>query len=174
MNIYTKKLLLSVSLILLCSVVCCSGDRDADFQSALRMASDESRGISLYNAESAADYFVGKHSGASAVGFAKAKINDPKSRKLALLILAKMAAVNEAGESSFYEAINAKNQDAMTAVAYLDPVNGRRIAETLLDKSKPSRGIKGVRYLFLSLYSYHFSPSLGAFAGFNIFRVNLC
>jgi hypothetical protein len=121
--------------------VCYSQDIALDFEKALGAIPAKAKwpsGIMYYDMQDAADSFVNKHKGASAVEFLRTKIEDPNSRKLALLMLTKLAPVNPVAESALYEVIYGNfRRDAVTAIAYLDPNDGRSIAETIISQSGP-------------------------------------
>ncbi len=140
MNILRKRPFPAVAIVLLCFAVCYSQDIASDFAQALEMVPQQAKwpsGIMLYDVQSAADSFISKYSGTEAVEFLKSKIEDPNSRKLALLSLAKLAASNEAAESAIYDVVHSRSRfrrDAITAIAYLAADNGRRIAQNLLSQ----------------------------------------
>jgi len=140
MNI-NKKVLLVTAIVLINSVVCYSQDIFSDFDQALAMVPEKPgwphRITYYYDVENAANSFVSKHSDTAAVEFLQTKIQDPNSKKLALLSLAKLAATNQTAENALYQIIYEKDRRAMITIAYLDPNDGRAIAETLLVSPGP-------------------------------------
>jgi len=140
MNI-NKKLLLVTAIVLISSAVCYSQDIFSDFDQALAMVPKQPNwpsGIMYYDMQDAANNFISKHSSTVAVEFLQTKIQDPNSKKLALLSLAKLAATNQTAENALYQIIYEKDRRAMITVAYLDPNDGRRIAETLFLNPGPA------------------------------------
>ncbi len=141
MNTLRNQFFLGVAVVLLSSAICYSQDIDSDFQQALNMVSVPPGlpccRVFYDDVQEAADFFVSKHSDTATVEFLQTKIEDPNSRKLALLSLAKLAPANEAAENALYEQIYAKRHSAITAIAYLDPDGGRRIAEILFSHPGP-------------------------------------
>jgi hypothetical protein len=108
MNSFGKKFLAEIMFIMLISAICCSQDIDSDFQQALNMVPMEPKwpsGIMYYDMQEAAGSFINRHSGASAVEFLKTKIEDPTSRKLAILSLTKLATTNRTAEEILYNII---------------------------------------------------------------------
>jgi len=140
MNI-NKKLLLVTAIVLINSVVCYSQDIVSDFDQALAMVPEYPlwpSGIMYYDMQDAANSFISKHNDISTVEFLKAKIEDPNSRKLALLSLAKLAASEPVAERTLQEIIHGQprfRREALTAIAYLQPADGRRIAAGLLART---------------------------------------
>ena len=114
---------------------------ESDFHQALQMLREKPlwpNGIMYYDMQNEADSFIGKYKDSSAVEFLQTKIEDPNSRKLALLMLAKLAPVNPVAEIALYEVIYGNfRRDAVTAIAYLDPNDGRPIAETIISHIGP-------------------------------------
>jgi hypothetical protein len=140
MSTMTRPLVVIVSF-LLCCPVCYSQDTGSDFQQALAMVPEQPiwpSGIMYYDMGAAADSFVDKHSGVSAVEFLQTEIQKPDARRLALLCLAKLAPAGEAAEAAFYHALYGKfGTEAVIAIAYLDPDDGRPIAESLVSQPGP-------------------------------------
>ncbi len=141
MNAVGKYFYLVIAIVLLSSSICYPQDIDSDFQKALDMVSIQpglpSCFVSYDCVEEAADFFVSKYTGTSAVELLQEKIEDPNSKRLALLSLAKLAPTNEAAESTLYEQIYGNNPGAVITVAYLDPFDGQQIAETLVSQPGP-------------------------------------
>jgi hypothetical protein len=141
MNIVRKGLFAVVAAVLLGSAICHSQDIGSDFQQALAMVPQEPRwtsGIMYYDMQDAADAFVGKYADSPPVGFLEAQIQEPHTRKLALLCLAKLAPVTEAAQAAFYDVLYGKfGTQAVTAIAHLEPGAGRPIAETLVSQPGP-------------------------------------
>jgi len=141
MNVVRKRLFPVVAAVLLSSAVCHSQDIGSDFQQALNMIPKDPiwpSGIMYYDMQEAADAFVSKYSGAPAIGFLQARVQDPNADKLALLCLAKLAATDSKAEEALYEAIYAKDPyfqpSAVTVIGYLEPDHGRRVAEKFLNR----------------------------------------
>ena len=141
MNASNMCFLVIVFAISFCSI-CFSQDIALDFDQAVHSLPRETtrrhRAPRYFDMEDAANGFVAKHRGQSAVDFLEAKIEEPSSRKPALLSLAKLAPTDPAAESALYRAVYGGSPvvqvDAVTAIAYLDPKDGRRITEALLTR----------------------------------------
>ncbi len=143
MNILRKEIFQTITVVLMCSAICYSQNITSDFAQALEKIPQQPKwpsGIMFYDVQDAVDSFISMHSNTETVRFLQNKIQDQNSRKLALLSLAKLAASNEAAESVLYDLIHSQShlrQDAITALAYLEPDDGRRIAENLLNQPGP-------------------------------------
>lgn len=92
-----------------------------------------------YDMVQVANDLISKYNDDTAAGFLQNKLEDPNSRKLALLSLAKLTVSNKAAENAMYDAIYVKKadvqKDAVTAIAYMDFRNARSFCETLLRKA---------------------------------------
>lgn len=141
MNTLLNRVCVTTATFLLLMSVCYSQDIAIDFEKALEAIAAKSKwpsGITYYDMQKEADSFTSKYRDSSAVEFLQTKIEDPNSRKLALLILTKLAPVNPVAESALYEVIYGNfRRDAVTAIAYLDPNDGRPIAETIISHIGP-------------------------------------
>lgn len=112
-----------------------SGDMATDFNQAFEAVLQQpgrSQRLMYHDFQSAAEDFVSKHSDIAAIEFARAKITDAKLGKLALLIVAKLAPDNQAAKEILFDEIHGRNPRALIAIAYLDPNDGRPLAESLL------------------------------------------
>jgi hypothetical protein len=136
----------------------------ADFERAVRTVQEQPKwpsGTMYSDMEGAANDFVRKHSGSSALDVLQDKIKgNRKPRKLALLVLAKLAVADEAAEEVFlHGAIYGKNrlvaQEAVIAVAYLDPADGRGIAEKLMTEPGPWEVRKAAVEMLVGLGDEH-------------------
>ena len=146
MNTLAMKSFLCVVIILLFSSICYPQDLASDFQQALNTVPEHPKwpsGIMYCDMQGAADSFIDKHKDAATLEFLRAKLEgDLRPTKLALLSLAKLAASEPAADDILRDIIQGQprfSQDALTAIAYLDPADARRIAEGLLASTDSRR-----------------------------------
>jgi hypothetical protein len=134
MYAYKKIIFWAIAIVFICSIVCHSQDIVLDFEQSLETALKQHKGmgVTYWDLEGAADNFISKHTGGSTAEFLETKIHDPNSRKLAILILAKMAGANERALTIFRAQMHDSIGDAVIAISYMDTNAARPIAEGLL------------------------------------------
>lgn len=139
MDAYKKMLFIAVAIVFICSIVCYPQDIVLDFEQSLETALVQHKGLGVtyWDLEGAADNFISKHSEASTAEFLETKIQDPNSRKMALLILAKLAGTNESALTIFRAQMHDSIGDAVIAISYMDTNAARPTAETLLGQLEP-------------------------------------
>jgi len=136
MNTSKRNILLVWIVLGMFPVLCLSQDMVQDFYRGVEAstAKFEENWIraSYSDFEQAADRLVQRYTDASSIEFLKSKTQDRKSKRLALLTLAKIAVQNKDAENALYEEIQGRNPGAIAAIAYIEPQESLRMAETLL------------------------------------------
>jgi len=120
--------------------VCYSQDVESDFNEvlgAIPQPKKAANDVKYWDVEKAAEDFITRHADANAVALLQARAEDPNSRKLALMSLAKLAATDQSAKDALYGRIYEERSDAILTLTYLSPEQGRNLAEDILIREAP-------------------------------------
>ena len=120
--------------------VCYSQDVESDFDQlfgGIPQPEKAANDVKYWDVEKAGEDFISRHSDANAVALLQARAEDPNSRKLALMSLAKLAVTDQSAKDALYSRIYEQRSDAILTLAYLNPEQSRILAEDILTREGP-------------------------------------
>lgn len=140
MNTERKTFIVALIVALAGSIACFSQDLNSTFGQALAQArsgkSQSAKSMMFDDFKQASELTIGSHTGPETVRFLKMKAEEPSSRKLALLSLARLGADDAITEIALApRAYKKYGREPVLAAAFLPNVKGRRVAEALVSRS---------------------------------------